>query len=176
MAANIWSPLGMKSTTFHPERRRATLPPQLDMGLRSTAADGRKTVVPGHIIMKYPLEDDIGGIGLFSTAKDFVKLLTALLGGGNPVLTRSSVDLLFEPQLDASSRAAMPKGLGVQSRRVLGFSSANDSEQADHCLAGTITLKDIPGRRRKGSVNWSGLPNLHWVSFSDFKPVDAMYC
>ncbi len=29
-------------------------------------------------------------------------------------------------------------------------------------LAGTVNSQNVPGKRRRGSVNWGGLPNLAW--------------
>lgn len=164
MQKNIWSKLGATSTTLHPELYPERLPRKLEMGYRVSIGQGIKSVEPGPIILGQPLKDELGGIGLWSTPNDFVKLLTALLRGGQPLLTKASVDTLFRPQLSDASRAAMAKPLGGQMRRVLGIRSVDDIDQADHSLAGTITLKDIPCRRRRGTVNWSGLPNLHWVS------------
>jgi hypothetical protein len=138
------------------------------MAYRVSIGQGTKSVKPGPIILGQPLKDDLGGIGLWSTPNDFVKLLTALLRGGQPLLTKTSVDILCRPQLSDASRAAMPKPLGSQMRRVLGIKSVDEIDQADHCLAGTITLKDIPGRRPSGTVNWSGLPNLHWVRTNSY--------
>ncbi|CAL5866131.1 uncharacterized protein PFLUO_LOCUS338 [Penicillium psychrofluorescens] len=134
----------------------------MGMGYRVSVGQGAKSVKPCPIILGQPLQDDLGGIGLWSTPMDFTKLLAALLKGGQPLLTGASVNILFKPQLSGGSRAAMPKHLGGQMRRVLGIKGVDDIEQADHCLAGTITSKDIPDRRRSGTVNWSGLPNLHW--------------
>jgi hypothetical protein len=135
----------------------------MGMGYRVSVGQGTKSVKPCPIILGQPLQDDLGGIGLWSTPMDFTKLLAALLKRGQPLLTGAGVDILFKPQLSGGSRAAMPKPLGSQMRRVLGIKGVDDIEQADHCLAGTITSKDIPDRRRSGTVNWSGLPNLHWV-------------
>ncbi|UDD64360.1 hypothetical protein AFCA_011596 [Aspergillus flavus] len=162
MQTHIWSKLGAVSTTFHPELHRDTLPPQMGMGYRVSVGQGTKSLKSGPIILKQPAQDDLGGIGLFSTPMDFVKLLSALLDGGNPLLARESVDVLLQPQLSEASREAMPRALGAQMRRVLGIKDAGDTQQADHSLAGTVTLRDIAGRRRAGTVNWSGLPNLHW--------------
>lgn len=166
MQENIWSKLGATSTTFHPELYSETLPPKLEMANRVSVGQGTKSVKSSRIMLGQPLKDDLGGIGLWSTPNDFVKLLTALLRGGQPLLTKAGVDTLFQPQLSDDSRAAMPKPLGSQMRRVLGIKSVDEIDQADHCLAGTITLKDIPGRRPSGTVNWSGMPNLHWVRTS----------
>ncbi|KAB8261129.1 beta-lactamase/transpeptidase-like protein [Aspergillus pseudonomiae] len=162
MRTHIWSKLGVVSTTFHPELYRETLPPQMGMGYRVSVGQGVKSLKSGPVILKQPAQHDLGGIGLFSTPMDFVKLLSALLGGGHPLLTRESVDILLQPQLNDASREAMPRPLGAQMRRVLAIQDVGDTQQADHSLAGTIVLKDIAGRRRAGTVNWSGLPNLHW--------------
>jgi CubicO group peptidase (beta-lactamase class C family) len=163
MQENIWSKLGATSTTFHPESY-TELPPILDMGLRTSS--GSKTVQKVPIILKQPATDCLGGIGLFSTPSDFTKLLSALQGG-SPLLSATSVETLFRPQLGDESRSSMPKGLGYQMRQILGIKGVDDTDQADHCLAGTITLKDIPGRRPKDTISWSGLPNLHWVSSNE---------
>jgi CubicO group peptidase (beta-lactamase class C family) len=160
---NIWSKLGATSTTFHPEEYPDALPAPLEMGSRLSVNQGASSLKQGKILLKQPSEDDLGGIGLFSTPRDYMKLIAALLRGGYPLLSDASVDLLFQPQLSDASRAAMPKGLGAQMRRVLGIKCSGDITQADHCLAGTIITKDISGRRRAGTVNWSGMPNLHWV-------------
>jgi CubicO group peptidase (beta-lactamase class C family) len=165
MQKSIWSKLGATSTTFRPELHRDTLPPPLEMGYRQSIGHGEKSIKPGPIILEQPAKHNLGGIGLFSTPTDYMKLLSALLGGGYPLLSESSIEVLFQPQLSEASRIALPKPLGSQMRRVLGIKSADHHTQADHCLAGTTTLKDIPGRRRAGTANWSGLPNLHWVRY-----------
>ncbi|KAJ5346553.1 beta-lactamase/transpeptidase-like protein [Penicillium brevicompactum] len=162
MKSSIWSKLGAESTTFHPDAHLDALPAPLEMGNRQSVGEGTKSVTRGKITLQKPSRDDLGGIGLFSTPSNYMKLLSALLCGGCPLLNEASVDTLFRPQLSDASRLAMPKGLGTQMRRVLGIQSSDTSSQADHCLAGTIAMEDIPGRRKAGTVNWSGLPNLHW--------------
>jgi CubicO group peptidase (beta-lactamase class C family) len=163
MKKHIWSKLGVTSTTFHPELYPDSLPPKLEMANRVSVGQGAKSIKAGSVILGQPLKDDLGGIGLWSTPKDFIKLLTALLRGGEPLLTKDSLEILFRPQLSDASRAAMPLSLGSRMRAILGIRSVNVIDQADHCLAGTTTLKDIPGRRPRGTISWSGLPNLHWV-------------
>ncbi|KAJ9273884.1 hypothetical protein DTO212C5_163 [Paecilomyces variotii] len=162
MQANIWSQIGATCTTFHPEKNRHKLPPQLEMGVRIRTDSGRNYVGPGRVTLEYPRKNDLGGIGLFGTADDYIKLLTTLLQGGKGLLTERSVHELFQPQLTRPIRSSMLVGAGRQMRRVLGAKGIDDVDQADHCLAGTVTLRDIPRRRRKGTVSWAGLPNLHW--------------
>lgn len=163
MQENIWSKLGATSTTFRPEIHRNTLPASFEMAYRVSTGQGAKSVKPGSVTLKQPAEDALGGIGLFSTAADYMKLLTALLKDGSPLFSRGSLDIFLKPHLSDASREAMPKPLGVQMRRVLGVKNLEDTRQADHCLGGTVTLRDIPGRRKAGTISWSGLPNMHWV-------------
>lgn len=163
MQEHIWAKLGATSSTFHPELHRGTLPEPLEMGHRVSVGQGSRSVKPGPITLVQPARDCLGGIGIFSTAADFIKLLAALLKDGGPLLSKDSTDILFQPQLSDASRCAMPRPLGSQMRRILGIKDVHDIHQADHSLAGTVSMKDIPGRRKAGTVNWSGLPNLHWV-------------
>ncbi|KAK5790253.1 hypothetical protein VI817_007540 [Penicillium citrinum] len=162
MQEHIWAKLGATSSTFHPELHRGTLPEPLEMGHRVSVGQGSRSVKPGPITLVQPARDCLGGIGIFSTAADFIKLLAALLKDGGPLLSKDSTDILFQPQLSDASRCAMPRPLGSQMRRILGIKDVHDIHQADHSLAGTVSMKDIPGRRKAGTVNWSGLPNLHW--------------
>ncbi|PLN79590.1 esterase [Aspergillus taichungensis] len=178
MQAHIWSKLDAQSTTFHPERK-THLPPLVPMMYRNgiTTAPTEKR----SLTLVQPARHALGGVGLFSTPADFSKLLISILQASTTsttsnkvsqqgpiktqapqLLTKPGIDLLFRPQLDTQCRQAMPRPLGAQMRRVLNIQDINDAAQADHALGGTITLRDIPGRRRAGSMNWSGLPNLHW--------------
>lgn len=163
MQENIWSKIGAQSSTFHPELHRGSLPEPLEMAHRVSVGQGSRSVKPGPITLVQPAKNCLGGIGIFSTAEDFSKLLAAILKDGGPLLSKHSTDILLQPHLSDASRCAMPKPLGSQMRRILGIKNVNDIHQADHTLGGTINTKDIPGRRRAGTVNWSGLPNLHWV-------------
>lgn len=186
MHENIFSKLATSSTAFHhPSQYRVssttnnTQPPLLEMAYRAPTSITNKSTTPSPIspltptpiILQYPLQQDLGGIGLFSTPTDFTSLLSSLLRGGDSLFCQGdeSVNLLFAPQLGPQSEPAqaLPKALGFQMRRILGASST-DTGTVDHALAGTVTTRDIPGRRRAGSVSWSGLPNLHWVSLLNY--------
>lgn len=192
MQENIFSKLATSSTAFHHPSHNwvanptnSTQPPLLEMAYRAPVSNTNKSttttpeppLTPAPIILQYPLKQDLGGIGLFSTPADFTSLLSSLLRGGDSLFRqgKESVNLLFAPQLGPQSESAqaLPRGLGRQMRRILGASST-DTGTVDHALAGTVTTKDIPGRRKAGSVSWSGLPNLHWVSLLNY--ADGQQC
>jgi len=159
MATNIWSRLGMKSTTFHPENRPDLRSDQMELGWRGNGP--RSVLEPTAIPFAHPAQDDLGGVGLFTTAEDYAKVLAALVSGGGALLSQSSVDELLKPQL-ADTRAfnEFRSGPGQAAYENLW----SDATKGNHTLAGPINLTALPGRRAKNTVHWSGMPNLHWVS------------
>ncbi len=158
MQENIFTPLGMKSTTFriaeHPElqQRRA------EISLRTEPRGPLSSFGP---FKPDNVEFDYGGVGLFSTAADYAKLLGALVDDGGSILSANSVRRLCVPQLPDPKYleahlygpmqsifcAEYPKGLAV-----------------NYALGGAVNLEDIPEKRRKGSVMWTGATNPRWVS------------
>jgi hypothetical protein len=74
---------------------------------------------------------------------------------------------MFKPQLSSSSRAYLMKLLKIPELTDSMGLSMPMGINLDHGLAGMLCLEDIKGRRRNGTMFWSGLPNLFW--FSDRK-------
>ncbi|KAK5045060.1 hypothetical protein LTR84_010208 [Exophiala bonariae] len=153
---NIFQPLGLKSTTFrigsHPEllARRATI--------------SLRTVPRGALAAtSNPQPDnppfDGGGQGLHSTASDYAKLLGALLDGGRGILKETTIRDLNQSQLPDPTALEThifgdnhltfapeyPKGLRI-----------------NHGLVGLLNVEDISGKRRAGSLTWSGVTNPRW--------------
>jgi hypothetical protein len=102
-----------------------------------------------------------GGSGLFSTANDYAKLLGALVKGGDPVLQAKSIKELCEPQLQDSK--FLMEALDGPFHDVFCCEYSLGTS-ANYALGGAVNLEDIPGKRRKGSMMWSGISNPHWVS------------
>jgi CubicO group peptidase (beta-lactamase class C family) len=75
MKTHIWDPLGMKDTTFDITSRPDMMERMVSMSAR--LEDG--TIVPIPLPYVSPPDDDLGGVGCYSTANDYVKLLTSLL-------------------------------------------------------------------------------------------------
>ncbi|KIW79474.1 hypothetical protein Z517_06086 [Fonsecaea pedrosoi CBS 271.37] len=164
MRQNIWSKLGATSTTFRPWEFQEvlSLPPKQEMAYRADGPHGKGPLTPAVFPHAYPQKDDCGGVGLWSTADDYLKLLGALVAGGAPIFSRpETVDEMFRPQIGEASRAAM-NGYINGSFRDLFQILWPEGMEGDHCLAGTVQTEDLPGRRRKGTVCWSGMGNTHW--------------
>ncbi|KAK5038143.1 hypothetical protein LTS07_001612 [Exophiala sideris] len=156
MQDNIFQPLGMTSTTFrildHPELQ----PKRADMGLRPEPS---RPLTRGEAFKPDVTSMDCGGVGLYSTAKDYGRLLGVLLNGGDGILKSDSVHQLYQPQLPD------PKYL---EQNLFGdfypvFSPEYPKGSAiNYGLGGALNLDDIPGRRRAGSVMWTGATNPRW--------------
>lgn len=156
MLENIWQPIGMKNTTFHPENRKSF--PILELGLRANGEDEPLTATKSRYPM--PAPHDMGGCGLYSTAEDYIKLLSALISDECLLLSKKSFQEFIKPQLSDSSFKAL------KSARDRGLVQPDIPQNisVDHALGGLITIEDVPGRRKKGSMCWDGMTNPNWVS------------
>jgi CubicO group peptidase (beta-lactamase class C family) len=165
MGEHIFTPLEMADTTFRPHTRPDLLARRAAMTFRPTV-EGGEPLVP----IPYPTperhEVESGGSGLYSTLADYTKFIAAIVRGDERILDTETRELLFAPQLTRVQRESMraaveeaqdvyaiefPPGLGI-----------------DFGFGGMVNTEDLPGRRRKGSVMWSGMANGHWVSLSSF--------
>ncbi|KAL3474782.1 beta-lactamase/transpeptidase-like protein [Aspergillus californicus] len=155
MRNNIWIPLNMKNTTFHPETLEPFL--LLQMGTR----EGPKSpMVPGQPIYLTPAKSEVGGAGIFSTAEDYALLLAALLKEDGQFLTNETIEELVKPQLTERSRLSL-KAL----RSDIGFPLPEipDDIPVNHALSGLYASADIPSRRLKGAVSWEGMSSPKWL-------------
>lgn len=160
MAENIFKPLGMGNSSIGPanaakstEELRTHL-----AGCPARTADG--TLEPAELpnpVENYDLES--GGAGLLSTAKDYSKLLQAVLRG--ELLQAESLELLFMPQLEGDVLADMRRKLALH-RPALAPEYTDDTP-TNFAFGGMLNLEDVPGMRPKGSMMWSGFLNSHWV-------------
>jgi len=163
---NIWGPLGAKNTSFRPVKHFS---PNVPPPMQETAYGGENGLVKGESVWTLEPRDAIGGAGIYSTPNDYSKLLAALLRGGAPLLKKESVDILFSPQLGPGSVAGLREfiiGDSVETSFSRQYSQSDEDydkiPEIQHSLVGTLNTEDVPGRRKKGSVNWGGLPNLTW--------------
>jgi hypothetical protein len=165
MSKHIWEPLGMKSSTFHPENR-----PDLDQHLPThfRTPDGGLEMRP--FPRTRPAVDDLGGEGVFSTANDISKLLVGILSTSTaephvrntPLgIPSSLLSEIFGNQLGGSDTAAHKS---FDSRRAQMVSNLPVDVPITWGFSAVVTCEDVEGMRRKGSGQWGGLPNIRWVS------------
>lgn len=160
---HIWGPLDMNSTTFD----FSTRPDLLSRAARMTyrADDGR--LVSGDAAMKvFGVEigtlyvKESGGGGCFSTANDYIKLLKSILKNDGSLLKPETVDQMFKPQLaDPMPLAHYHQGPG--SNPLMGNIPYGTKLQFG--LGGLVIMGDLREvGRRKGAMQWGGMPNLFW--------------
>jgi len=158
LTANLWGPLGMTHTTFAPDEdaRRSLMP------MHSRMLDG--SLAPNGVEMPIPPEVHSGGGGSYSTVGDYARFMRALLRGGEldgtRVLSEASVDLMFTPSLGDVS---LPPGITSSDPAL-----TNDVEfppvPQDFSLGLHLFNVDLPGLRKAGSGDWSGLTNCYyWI-------------
>lgn len=159
LTEHVLEPLGMSETTFEPSaEQRSRL-----MAVHSRTPDG------GFTIAELDLPEKPGywaaGHGLYGTAADYGRFVAALLAGGeldgNRVLRRETVDLMFTDHL---AGIPLPPEGTVSTMPEL----SNDVPPLPFAQTFGLGLhvfeEDLPGMRRAGSGDWSGLCNCYyWI-------------
>ena len=156
MRRNIFEPLGMSDTTFVPtaeQRERRSR-----MHLRT--ADGSLAVID--FDMPSDPEFFMGGGGLFSTGRDYLRFLRALLNGGS----LDGGTILRPETVEEMGRNHMGD-LKVGLLRTVDPISSNDAElfpgmSKQWGLAYMINNEEAATGRSAGSLAWAGLANTYY--------------
>ncbi|KAE9569012.1 Acyltransferase LovD [Colletotrichum fructicola] len=168
MKKNIFDPLGMTSTTFHPDKN-----PDIQKHLVETStriSDG--TLVP--MTGPYPgvTEDDSGAMGLVSTVPDIAKLTADLLKETPSLLGPEYLAELFSSQFSPDSPAAKMLSYGAMMYgRLTGESY--DPEKVGQAPGAYFVKKDTQGLPG-GTLVMTGIPNLVWFVNRD-KGIGGLY-
>lgn len=155
---NVWIPLGIKDMTFHLEQR-----PDLKARLSHLS----KRLPHGKIewtedrVLPDPIKDELGGVGLYSSAQDYLTVLRSILGNDGRLLKAETVDRMFQPHLSLASKKHLNEI--AQTERSTGFGLPRGTS-VDHGLGGMLNMEDMHTGRKAGSISWGGLPNLkYWI-------------
>jgi CubicO group peptidase (beta-lactamase class C family) len=152
---HVLGPLGMKDTGFWPEK----LPHVANRTAEFSFRDGTSlNPGPSPLPREHPVES--GGAGLFSTASDYAKAIQAVLG--SKLVGEATTDAMFEPQL-SEAQSSMLMAIAAASHDMFAPEFPRDME-LNWGLAGLVNMEDVPQKRRKGSLAWSGMANARWVS------------
>lgn len=158
-ALHILGPLGMADVTFSPtgEQRRRAMP------VHSRTPEGGLVATP----IELAPEPDwwSGGHGLWGTGEAYVRLIRALLRGGEldgvRILSEASVELMFTDQLQG---VPMPTG-GVVSAVPELVNDVPPFPLPETWGFGLhLVQADVPGARRAGTGDWAGIFNCYyWI-------------
>jgi CubicO group peptidase (beta-lactamase class C family) len=153
---HITGPLGMHDTAFRitPDMRARKAP------IHARLPEGGFTVLDTEV--PQDPEFEMGGGGLYSTVRDYLKFIRTLLGGG--VLDGTRI-LSAEMTKRATSNQIAPIAVGRLTTAMPQFS--HDAEffpglRKSWGLVGMVNDEPAPTGRSAGSVAWAGLANTFW--------------
>ena len=157
MRRHLFEPLGMPDTGFvlRPEwaGRMATV--------HTRGEDGSLTPIESAPPVEKP-EFYAGGGGLFSTARDYLTFLQALMHGGRfngaQVLRPETVALMGQNHMGDLNVLPMISSKPAMSNNVELFPGMDKKWG----LSFLINTQDVPGRRSAGSLAWAGLNNTYY--------------
>jgi CubicO group peptidase (beta-lactamase class C family) len=167
MQEHILKPVGATSTTFHPDRHFGQgkwQPLMQEMAEISSDGSYVKAAPPWHGDPQIAL----GGIGLYTTPSDYGKLLGALVSGGKPLMKKETVEELLRPQdigdeaVESLQDFIFGKPYGLDRHLRTTEDKTSPAPLVLQSLAGTVTTENVKGRRKRGTVNWGGNPNIIW--------------
>jgi CubicO group peptidase (beta-lactamase class C family) len=172
MKERIWEPLGITNMTFHPEQRPDLKERFPETSIRQGGAH------PLFLTVKDPNgklewginpyfdvnaihEDDEGGTGGFGNAIDFHKVLYSITCSDRKLLGPEMCDELFKPQLSVEAQEHVKQVFKFRdSEGIVSFAQSGD--QISFGLGGQVTLVDVEGRRRAGTMVGGGITNTLW--------------
>lgn len=160
MQENIFDPLGLSDTGFWPERIPHTASRTLQNVQRTKDMGLSEAYWPTP--EKHEIES--GGGGLFTTASDYAVFLRAFLTGklvGEETMKEMRTSQLNEAQSQFFNMIAFHPL--VHNTFAPEFQKGT---KITHGLGGMVNVEDVPGKRKAGSIAWSGILNSRWVSFS----------
>jgi len=157
---HIFDPLGMKSTTFYltPELEEEKVPLNVRRDGKLELFDPIERIFetdPDKLYLR------LGGVGLYSTSRDYLTLLRHLLQihagtASNPVFSKEIVSSLFTPSLGEEAERTLTRFRSFMNPR----SPWGEGAQWSTALA--LNTVDWPGQRKKYSGCWFGWANTRY--------------
>lgn len=174
METNIWTPLGIKNITFHQELKPDVAKNLAKLTARSGIRNphrglparnpGAKAEWIDELLYATPTKDEVGGAGAIGNPIEYMKILTSLLSPTSVLLKPATIDQMFTPQFAPGSGSleayeefcAWPPLIGA-------FASQPEGTKVNWGLGGMVFMQDLEYGKKKGTMSWSGLPNLLWT-------------
>ncbi|KAF7299558.1 Beta-lactamase domain-containing protein [Mycena chlorophos] len=159
MRAEVFDPLGMPLSTF----KRLELPsfvPSADRDPETGAITSREEET-----MPVDPQAQNGGGGLYMSAIEHTRVLQSLLRSlsgekEGVVLRKETVEEMFRPQLNAAEKRMLDFTIKTYPQAFAPEFHLDMPLQ--YGISGMINLEDEPGKRKRGSMMWSGMYNSHW--------------
>ncbi|KAK4231862.1 beta-lactamase/transpeptidase-like protein [Podospora fimiseda] len=154
---HLFKPLGIKDSTFKSKEITQELEKRkVKLSFRTEEKELEVGDVP---IPVEAFEKESGGAGLWTTAEEYSRVLKAVLNG--EILGKELMDEMFKRQLNEEQQVTLKKTL-AENGMAPDYEGVEEDVEENFGLAGALNLKDLPGRRKGGSLMWSGMCNSHW--------------
>ncbi|TKA77266.1 hypothetical protein B0A49_03504 [Cryomyces minteri] len=164
MQKHLWAPLGITDITFWPSAHPDLANRLTDMTVRDPAGSGRVVHYPGPTIST-GAKECMGGQGAYAAMPDYLKILHSLLVDDERLLRRDTAATMFSPQLTPQSREGQKKLMARPDVAAQFVGYFPPEVKMNWGLGGILITEDDTtegGCRKKGSMIWSGMPNLFW--------------
>ncbi|KAI1084598.1 beta-lactamase/transpeptidase-like protein [Whalleya microplaca] len=156
MEKYIFTPLSMKSTTFHPNTKPGLQQRIMDIPMRTAMGE----LIPTKCWYPPDAPTDSGGVGIVTTVGDYTKILADLLRDDPIVLEASSVNQMFTPQFEKMG----PQAVGLMDQFHM-HSELTGGEatlgKLSFGLGGLLTLDSTP-ILPPATLTWGAMPCMEW--------------
>lgn len=160
MKTHVLDPLQMRDTGFRVKQLPHTAGRRAEIAIRDATSGSLSAF---DIVPEEP-EMDSAGAGIHTTANDYIRLLRAMLQAEPGVVSAETAQMMFAPQLDDEQRAMMRDVVYGEGARDAYIPELPDDVALQYGYGGMVTMEDVAGLRRKGSLSWSGACSSRWVS------------
>lgn len=166
---NIFAPLGISDMTYWAKRKPDLAGKVAKMSIRDPQNPNGVAQAYGGPDMHSAAETEMGGQGLYASVPSYLKILQSLLVDDGKLLNKETVATMFEPQLTKESQVALQAMFAARpTRGPCAIGKFPPRVRLDWGLGGLLTMEDANTEevtyRKAGCLNWSGMPNLFWVS------------
>jgi CubicO group peptidase (beta-lactamase class C family) len=163
MSARIWVPLGIENDfSFYPESKSYM---KDRLGAVSMVNDkGDQPIVDApEFDARFGATDCLGGGPCWATPRAYYTFLSAILQRDPKLLTLSSYEELFKPQLDEQCEKAMNEYIALSPvhTQFLGLRVAPQAP-VTWTFAGLMPKDKLDGRCSSGTVMWAGATSSQW--------------
>ena len=157
---NMFTPLGMKATTFHLEKAEHVREKLVGMSIRAGAEAGG--LIAGGAGLADPAQDELGGVGLYTSVPDYLKALSDLISEKPVLLKPETIDLLFTPQLEVGGTAF--EAMNAMGPLAWSFFQSDPDFKMNHGLGSALLTEDAKvSGTPKGTIRWSGYSGPMWA-------------
>ncbi|KAI7547258.1 beta-lactamase family protein [Hortaea werneckii] len=160
MRENMFRLVGVKGITFWPEQNPDLKGKVPQMTTRTSDGNLAPSTEPSINAGK---TDCFGGHGAYGTIRDYLKIQHSILANDGKLLKPETVEAVFTPQLSSESAKSLNWFMKNHPMSKFMVGEYNPDVELDWGLAGILFLKDDIGKRKKGTLHWSGMANCFWV-------------